>query len=359
MNENLDLKCQMMLEEFEQLQPSLQKIEEIVSKTIKQCIKEANLFVDGVASRIKTQESLVGKLEKKGHKYNSLYDLTDLVGARVITFYQEDVDKISSLLAGYFNIDWQESVDKRKLHDLQSFGYTSLHYICSIPEMLYHDEEHPEINQLRFEIQMRTCLQHVWATIEHDIGYKRDVEIPRECLRNFARLAGMLELADEQFSAIRAEVNDYRRKVKSLVENKRFDEIHLDGDSWASYLALNPFDKLNKRIASINQAEILHQPLNSYIDVFRMLEFKTIGEIEKMIIDYSDDAYTLATHQLGRTDIDIISSGIGVQNLCCILVLKRGGGVLELKKIFDMVDGSSPFNEERAMMILEDAKSII
>lgn len=359
MDYKLDQHCSALLQEYNNLLPSLHKMEEIVSLTLDQCIQEAGLCVDGIATRVKAEESLAGKLAKKGYKYNTIFDITDLVGARIITFYQEDVDKISSFISNYFAIDWGNSVDKRKIHDLKSFGYTSLHYICRIPESLYHDPSHPEINQMCFEIQMRTCLQHVWATIEHDIGYKTDVEIPRNCIRNLTRLAGMLELADEQFSAIRNEVSDYRRKVKSLVENSKFDEIMLDGDTWTSYLALSPFDKLTKRIASINQAEIINYPLQDYIKVFRHLEFKTLGDIDRLLKKYSDEAFTLATHQIGRTDLDIISSSIGVQNLCCIHILRMGGGALEIKKIFDIIDGDSPFNEERAKMIIEDSKSII
>ena len=359
MDYNLDLHCSTLLQEYNNLLPSLNKMEEIVTRVLNQCVNEAGICIDGIATRVKTEGSLAGKLAKKGYKYNTISDITDLVGARIITFYQEDVDKISSFISNYFAIDWENSVDKRKIHDLKSFGYASLHYICRIPVSLHHDPAHPEINQMCFEIQMRTCLQHVWATIEHDIGYKTDVEIPRNCIRNLTRLAGMLELADEQFSAIRNEVADYRRKVKNLVEDSKFDEILLDGDTWASYLSLNPFDKLTKRIASINQAEIIKNPLGDYIKVFQLLDFKTLGDVTRLLSKYSDDAFTLATHQIGRTDLDIISSSISLQNLCCIHVMRMGGGVLEIKKIFDIIDGVSPFNEERAKMIIEDAKSII
>jgi DNA ligase D-like protein (predicted polymerase) len=102
---------------------------------------------------------------------------------RVITFYADDVDKVASALDRLFTVDWENSVDKRKLLETDSFGYLSLHYICSVEDFPY-----------RFEIQIRTVLQHAWANIIHDTGYKSGVEIPKRYIRSLSRLAGLLEL---------------------------------------------------------------------------------------------------------------------------------------------------------------------
>lgn len=191
----LDLHCTMILEEYRERQPIMKKMATIVNTILKDCLKENNIIVNSVEGRIKTEDSLAGKLARKGAKYNTIDDITDILGARVISYYTDEVDKIAALVEKKFTIDWDNSVDKRKMHSLDSFGYSSLHYICSIPKDLYFDENIPELNTIRFELQMCTVLQHVWATMHHDTGYKSGLEIPQEYLRTLSRLAGMLELA--------------------------------------------------------------------------------------------------------------------------------------------------------------------
>ena len=350
----LDLHCNMILEEYRELKPVFEKMRDLVRAGLEKAISDNGLYVTAVEARIKAEESLAGKLELKGSKYMMLSDITDILGARVITFYTDEVDKIAAMVDRMFEVDWENSVDKRKMHELDSFGYNSLHYICRIPKSFYFDPAHPEINEYRFEIQMRTALQHVWATMHHDTGYKSGVEIPREYLRNMNRLAGMLELADEQFSLIRTSINDYRRQVQNLVAGGKFDEVKLDGDSFSSYLKLKPFDGLVRKIAAINQAEIHNSSSMPYLEILKALGFETLGDVERFIRSNSDDAYALAVYQIGNTDLDIISSTVAIQDLCIVHILKRGNGIPGLKMMFDRL-GDSGDTRGRAERVYQAA----
>ncbi|MCQ2126144.1 MAG: hypothetical protein MJZ06_01710 [Bacteroidaceae bacterium] len=349
----LDLHCTMMLEEYRENRKSFEKILEISLGCIRDLLAKNGILVTAVEGRVKEEKSLAGKLELKGHKYRCLSDITDIIGTRVITFYTDDVDKVAALAENSFEIDWENSVDKRKMHQLDSFGYMSLHYVCRIPKSMYFDPEHPEINTIRFEIQLRTTLQHMWANMNHDCGYKGDVEIPIEHLRNMNRLAGVLELADDEFSRIRTAVNDYRRQVQNLVASGKFSEVALDIDTFRSYLNMKPFDKLNRRIAAINQAEIHDASLMPYLALFKYLGFKTLGDIEELKKSSSDDAYQLATLEIGGTDIDIISSTVAVQDLCIVHILKSGAGEQGLTDFFDQLNGQSAYNRTRAARLME------
>jgi len=345
----------MLLSEYREKLPIFQVLRDVAMKRLTEMTSMSGIEMNSIEARIKTEESLAGKLERKGHKYTSLLDITDILGARLITFYNEDVDRIASMAETLFDIDWPNSVDKRKMHQYNSFGYNSLHYICRLPKSLYYDPQYPELNEIRFELQMRTALQHVWSVIQHDIGYKSDIETPLEYHRSLSRLSGLLEIADDEFSRIRTDISNYRRRVKSLVESGKFEEVELDGDTFRSYLQRQPFNKLNRRIAAITNAEL--QPANSmpYLRVLRQLGMQTLADVERMANEQADDAYQLALFQLGSTDIDILADTVGIQNLCIVQILKSGGGLAGLERMFKAINGSSTQNVAMAEIVLQQA----
>ena len=343
----MDLHCELIMDEYREALPTLEAMQKEVLSMLREALERNGLLVTAIESRIKTPESLAGKLALKGAKYTTLSDITDVLGARIITYYTDDVDRIAAMAEQLFEIDWTNSVDKRLLHQLDSFGYNSLHYICRLPNYPY-----------RFELQLRTTLQHAWAAINHDTGYKSGVEIPREYLRRMNRLAGLLEMADDEFSRIRTEITDYRRRVQQLVQNGKLDDVLLDGDTFRSYLQIKPLDALNRRIAAINQAEIMDAPLIRYLRVLKELGCKTLGDVSRLIKQYEDDAYRLARHQLGNTDLDIISSSIGLQNICIVCILSMGWGKKGLVQLFDVLNGHNSQNDEIADLTYEQASAL-
>jgi len=346
-NERLDPHGEMLLLQYRKLRPTLQQLADEASQQLRHALHEQGIYVTAMEHRVKTEKSLTGKLELKGAKYKSIDDITDLVGLRVITFYTDEVDKVAVIAKRVFDIDWQESVDKRKLHRLDAFGYNSLHYICRLKS-----------GGPRFELQMRTALQHVWSTIEHDTGYKGDVKVPDVYLRQFNRLAGMMELIDDEFSRLRTVLTDYRRQTLALVKSGRLDDVPLSRDTFRSFLELHPFDRLNKRIAAVNQAEIWPVSMMAYLPVLESFGLETLGGVQRFIDENSDDAYQLALSGLAVTDLDLLSSNTALQYLCLVHILKHGGGRDGLKTLYDLVNGEGEANGMLADLMLEQARTL-
>jgi putative GTP pyrophosphokinase len=126
--------------------------------------------------------------------------VTDQVGVRVITYVQRDIDAVAGLLAEQFTV-----LDDRDLGEETAaagrFGYASRHLLVS------RAPGEPTAYDPLFcaSIQLRTVLQHAWAEFEHDIRYKGTVpeEHARDFDRRFTLAAGLLELADQEFTTIR------------------------------------------------------------------------------------------------------------------------------------------------------------
>lgn len=331
--------CELLLQEFREKRQELMQLDNHVFELISQTLKQQEIELNSIEHRIKTEESLAGKLERKGEKYHQLSDITDLIGLRIVTFYTDDVDKVAAIISQLFDIDWSNSVDKRKLHDLNSFGYNSLHYICNL-----HEGSFP------FEIQIRTALQHTWSAIEHDIGYKGAVKLPPQYRRQFSRLAGMLELADDEFSRLRTTMTEYRRQIQTLVKSGNLSDVVLSTDSFRSYLELRPFDRLNQRIAAVNQAELFPASLMPFLPILESFGMESLGQVQAMVDELSDAAYQLALSQLAVTDLDILSEMVGLQNLCVVYSLKNGGNRDDIKYIYDTLYGANESN-----LLLADA----
>ncbi len=346
-NVNLDAHGQELMRQYRELRPTLKQLATQAYDELRQALDEQGIYVTAMEHRVKTERSLAGKLELKGAKYKSIDDITDLVGLRIITFYSDEVDKVAAIAKRIFDIDWKESVDKRKIHELDAFGYNSLHYICRL-----------KTGGPRFELQMRKALQHVWSTMTHDTGYKGDVKIPNEYLRQFSRLAGMMELIDDEFSRLRLVLADYRRHIQGLVKSGKLDEVPLSAGTFRSYLDMQPFDRLNKRIAAVNQAEIYPVPLMPYLSVLESFGMEAIGDVQRFIDENSEDAYQLAVSQLAITDLDILSSSTALQNLCLVHILKQGGGREGVKAVFDTINGETPANDMLTNMIMEQAATL-
>ena len=351
----MDAHCEAILQEYRNNKQTYDDIRRIVLDVLEKNIAKEGIQYANISSRVKTEDSLAGKLDLKGYKYKSIFDITDICGARISTLYIDEVDLVAALVERLFTIDWENSIDKRALLESDRFGYMSIHYICSIPAELFHDEKRPELNEIRFEIQVRTELQDIWATINHDLGYKSDVEIPTVYKRTISRLAGLLELADEEFKRFRRGISEYRNQVLTLVQDGKFDDISYNIDSFTDYIAIDPFKDLNESIASALKADITPANMLPYYDIFLEFGVKTLGDIERFKNEYSEDAKRFALHRMAGLELNIMSTTVGIQNLCIVFILKQGYGEVGIKLLYDALFGPGGDNTRRAKRTVQQA----
>ena len=310
----MNLKSRLILEDYRKQRDDFIKLGDVVHTMLSDIAKDLGLTVLAVEHRVKEERSLAGKLERKGDGYNTLEDITDILGCRVICFLSDEIDKIGKKVEEKFVVDWENSSDKRALLKENAFGYLSLHYICSLP---FGDKWPDEICGKKFEIQIRTILQHAWSAIHHDIGYKSDFGVPREISRQFARLAGLLELADDEFVRARDNMVGYTEDIRKRIITDDADDVAINMISLNEYVLHNKkMQSLIKEIADICGAEIKPIDPESYIPQLAFLGVKKLGDIEVMINENYELALGLAKKALTTADLDIVSSSVALRFLC-------------------------------------------
>jgi putative GTP pyrophosphokinase len=210
-----------------------------VEQLIHELLEADGIKVHSVTARLKAEDSLAIKVESApSGKYERLADITDICGLRIITYFHDDVDKVAETIAREFAIDDVNSVDKRSLLEADRFGYLSLHYVARLPESRLRLTEFRRFEACTFEVQIRSILQHAWAEIQHDLGYKNRAGVPNDVERRFSRLAGLLELADEEFRRLREDIDAYREAVSNqLVASPA--AIRIDSESLVIYVAID------------------------------------------------------------------------------------------------------------------------
>lgn len=241
-----------LLRAYEEALPDYERLRSAVVAHTTRLLTEAGLNIHHITGRVKRPASLADKLRRKPGRYRTLGDVTDLVGLRVITYFESDVQVVARLIEEHHVVDWNHSIDKSRMHDPDRFGYLGVHYVVRAePDLV------PELPGAHYEVQIRSILQHAWAEIEHDLGYKSREAVPREVRRRFYRLAGLLEMADEEFMALHRLSHDYAATLPARIAEAP-DSVFIDAPSMTSLLGAPPIRDLDLQIA-----EALHVPLLS------------------------------------------------------------------------------------------------
>jgi len=157
--------------------------------------------IDRIVTRAKSVESFCKKANKKnGEKpqyTDPLNQIQDQVGARIVTFYKDDVNRVSDLILNYFR-----PIESKDLFPESEweFGYFGRHYILLLPSDISITIS-SEILPF-FELQIKTLFQHSWSEANHDLGYKPSETIGADFKRKIAFASAQAWGADEIFNEL-------------------------------------------------------------------------------------------------------------------------------------------------------------
>lgn len=226
-----------ILSEFDSIEDTLGQLCAKTKSLIEASLQDANIQYQSVQSRVKSKKKVKEKYLDPEKQYEKLSDITDLAGLRVITYYEDDVDRVSQVLKREFNIDAKNSVDKRDVEP-DRFGYNALNYVCGHLEKRIADVEYKKFAGIRCEVQVTSILRHAWAEMEHE-WYDLKKSYPRNVKRRFYRIAALLELAESEFLDIKNNRILYEKSVAVRVEAK-VPDLPVDAVSLRAFIEQDP-----------------------------------------------------------------------------------------------------------------------
>ncbi|RJS46478.1 GTP pyrophosphokinase [Nocardioides cavernaquae] len=191
-------------------QPSLVPVTAAFATLVTELLDDAGINYLSVTSRTKTVASFAGKAMRTGPDGADLYtdplhEITDTIGVRVITYVHSDVAAVADVLAEELTILADRDLGEETARE-GGFGYASRHMLVEPDPARPLPAAYDVATGHQASLQVRTVLQHAWAEFEHDIRYKGSIpeaDAP-DLDRRFTLAAGLLELADREFSSIRA-----------------------------------------------------------------------------------------------------------------------------------------------------------
>ncbi len=280
-----------LLENYKISRPLYDNYTTKLKSLIIELVKEQKIEFHLIESRTKTIDSFQEKIKRKTDKYQNLEEITDLSALRIIVYYPTDIKKIENLIDKEFIVDKENSVVSGEELKTNEFGYLSSHLIFSLANNRNNLSEWKYYDKFKCEIQIRTVLQHAWASISHSLQYKTKTDIPSNLQRKLFRLAGLFELADEQFVDIKKVHESLISEIKSediKVSDRELNMLTISNFIENSEIVNNVYS-IALRSGFIDQNEepnLEHNDVESTSELIRYSKFlniNTISELDKCL----------------------------------------------------------------------------
>lgn len=170
--------------------------------------------ISSIQTRLKSSSSIIEKMIRKGVPFsmeNLEEQIQDLAGIRVICSYVDDIYALANALTSQDDITLLE--EKDYIRNPKPNGYRSLHLIVSVPVFFSQQKR-----QIKVEVQIRTIAMDFWASLEHQMKYKR--EIPDQ-----QHIVEQLKNCAEDIARVDREMMDIRRRLEESVDEPTEDDI--------------------------------------------------------------------------------------------------------------------------------------
>ncbi len=173
--------------------------------------------IDRVMARAKSIDRFVAKamaVKDGKRKYSEPFQqIQDQVGARVVTFYHQDVTRVSEIIERYYRPVESKQIVPEKLWE---FGYFGKHYVLLVPTDVVDPSFDKALVPDFFELQIKTLFQHAWSEAEHDVGYKPELgALTEDEVRQLAFTSAQAWGADRIFNDLFVRRSDSNSRIET------------------------------------------------------------------------------------------------------------------------------------------------
>lgn len=164
--------------------------------------------IEAIKSRIKTPESIVNKMKRKGLDINMnslMYYIEDVAGIRVICSFIDDIYEVANMLVCQDDVKLLSVKDYIK--NPKPNGYRSYHMIVEVPVFFANRRQN-----MKVEVQLRTIAMDFWASLEHKMKYKKNIEGSDEIVAELKRCADHIAELDKRMQDINEGIENLQKQ---------------------------------------------------------------------------------------------------------------------------------------------------
>lgn len=260
---------------LEESLPQYERLANVGVSLLTSMLKKKGIEFLSIEGRPKSSASAVEKAKRKGYA-KPKEQMTDLAGIRVVTFLEEQVRQVTSVIEGLFEVDPANSMNRAEFLGHDRMGYRSTHFVCVLGERRNALPEYEALGGLKFEIQLRTVLQHAWAELAHDRSFKFKTVLPIHLQRKLNLYSGLLEVVDGGFDQIASEIDRYQRSIEAAPAEE-LSQAEIDSISIEKFLSATE----KKHYFSIRR--ITGDGLSAAIEELRSFGISNIGQLESLV----------------------------------------------------------------------------
>ena len=165
---------------------------------------------ESIKSRIKTPVSIYEKMKKKGVEFsikNIEENLSDIAGIRVICSFVDDIYMLAECLKHQDDIILIQ--EKDYIANPKPSGYRSLHLILEVPIFLTQEKQF-----MKVEVQFRTIAMDFWASLEHKMKYKKDIQDAETISDDLRFSADLINQLDRRMQQIRERIDESKEQYE-------------------------------------------------------------------------------------------------------------------------------------------------